>query len=185
MSKRKDFEQWKVSMAYNLQEGLCIKCGNPLGKKFHRHHKDGHNSNNSLENLELHCAVCHGGEAYTTHIKQKKGVMGELSVLIRGLNKKEVSGSAGQVELEAIKLKLKLIEQVYPDNLESLPADIRVRNYLIGSGLLLKEYENGFREGMLHSNETIAALIVKLADGNKKANMLVQLLAKKAKKEKD
>jgi len=162
MNKRKDFEQWKISMVYNLQEGICLKCGRPLGRKFHRHHKDGNNSNNSLENIELHCAICHGGEAYKTHIKQKKLVLGDIGALIQGLNEKTISGSAGQVELESIKLKLKLIEQVYPDDLEGLPVEIRVKNYLIGSGLLLKAHEKGYREGMLQVNENLAAQILKL-----------------------
>ena len=182
MSKRKDFEQWKVSTAYNVQEGLCKKCGSALGKKFHRHHIDGDNTNNSLENLELQCAICHGGEAYTTHIKQKKGIMGEITAMIKSLNSKEISGSAGQVELESIKLKLKLIEQVYPDRLEGLPVEIRVKNYMIGSGLLIKEYEKGFREGMLHSSEAIAAQILKLMLANKEQSILIELLRKRVKK---
>lgn len=147
-NKRKDFEQWKISIVYNACEGLCFKCGKPLSKKFHRHHIDGDHSNNSIENLKLYCAVCHGGEAYTTYIKQKKEVIGEVGALVQALVKKEISGSGGQVAYEALKLKLSLIEQCYPTELEGVPVDIRVRNYLVGSGILLKEYEKGVREGM-------------------------------------
>jgi len=181
MSKRKDFEPWKVATVYNLQEGICFKCGKPLGKKFHRHHKDGDNSNNSIDNLELHCASCHGGEAYVTHIKQKKAIIGNIGALIKGLNEKTISGSAGQVELESIKLKLKLIEQCYPHDLEELPIEIRVKNYLVGSGLLLKEYEKGYKEGMLHTNEAIAIQLFKLMVANKESAALIQLLSKKVK----
>lgn len=185
MSKRKSFEPWKVSIVHNMQEGICRKCGRPLGKKFHRHHKDGDNSNNSLDNLELYCASCHGGEAYTTHIKQKKAIIGNIGLLIEGLNNKTISGSAGQVELESIKLKLKLIEQCYPHDLEELPVEIRVKNYLVGSGLLLKEYEKGYREGMLHSSEAVASQLVKLLIANRDQTMLLNLLKEKIKKEKD
>lgn len=181
MDKRKNFEPWKVAIVYNLQEGTCFKCGRPLGKKFHRHHKNGNNTNNSLDNLELHCASCHGGEAYTTHIKQKKAVIGNIGALIEGLNEKTISGSAGQVELESIKLKLKLIEQCYPHDLEELPVEIRVKNYLVGSGILLKEYEKGFREGMLHASEAVASQLLKLMVANSESTKLIQLLSKKVK----
>ena len=140
---RKDFQPWKVATVYNVQEGIC-KCGKPLGDKFHRHHIDGNHSNNEIANLELMCAQCHGGEGYSTYIKQKEAVLGEVSHLIE----KEASGSVKQVELEAIKLKLRLIEQCYPPGLEDLPPEIRTRNYLVGSGILIKEYEKGVSKGV-------------------------------------
>jgi len=141
---RKDFDPWKVAIVYNVQEGLCKKCGKPLGDKFHRHHLNGKHEDNSVENLELLCAICHGGEAYKTYIKQKKAVLDDVSHIIE----KEASGSVKQVELESVKLKLRLIEQCYPTDLENLPPEIRTRNYLVGSGILLKEYEKGVRKGV-------------------------------------
>ena len=145
---RKDFSQWQVAIAYNLAEGLCKKCGKPLGKYFHRHHIDGDHSNNGTENLELYCASCHAGEAYKTHIAQKKLALGNVEALIDKSIKGEVSGAAAEKAIEAIKLQLSLIEQCYPAELEELPVEIRTRNYLMGSGLLLKEYEKGVREGI-------------------------------------
>ena len=145
---RKDFEPWKVSIVYNLQEGLCKKCGKPLGKKFHRHHKNGDHGDNSIDNLELHCPACHSGEAYTTYIEQKKQALGNVGALVDKTIKGEVSGAAAERALEAIKLQLSLIEQVYPTELEDIPVEIRVKNYLVGSGILLKEYERGVRKGV-------------------------------------
>lgn len=144
---RKDFEPWKVATAYNVQEGLCFKCGKPLGEKYHRHHVDGDHSNNEVSNLELHCASCHGGEAYTTHINQKKMALGNVEAIIEKSIKGEISGAGTEKAIEAIKLQLRLIGQCYPTELEELPPEIRTRNYLVGSGILLKEYEKGVKKG--------------------------------------
>ena len=145
---RKDFKPWAISIVYDLQMGSCFKCGKPLGKHFHKHHKNGDHSDNSIENLELHCPSCHSGEAYKTHIAQKKLALGNVEALIDKSIKGEVSGAAAEKAIEAIKLQLSLIEQCYPAELEELPVEIRTRNYLMGSGLLLKEYEKGVREGI-------------------------------------
>ena len=59
MSERRDFPKWKVELAYIAQDGVCARCGRPLDRGFHRHHKDGNPMNNSLENLELLCPECH------------------------------------------------------------------------------------------------------------------------------
>jgi cytochrome c553 len=145
---RKDFKAWATAIVYNVQQGSCFKCGKPLGKRFHKHHKNGDHSDNSVENLELLCASCHAGEAYKTHIEQKKQALGNVEALIDKAIKGEVSGAATEKAIEAIKLQLSLIEQCYPSELEELPPEIRTRNYLVGSGLLLKEYEKGIRKGV-------------------------------------
>jgi len=162
MDKRKDFEKWKIEIVYRKQDGACIKCGKPLGSKFHRHHKDKGPSNNSVDNLELHCASCHGGEQYKTLIEKKelalKNVEGAIQLSLEG----KLSGAAADKLLDAIKLGLSLSEQLYGGELEKVPVGIRMENYLVSSGILLKEYEKGYREGMLQVNENLAAQILKL-----------------------
>lgn len=145
---RKDFKPWVVAIVYNEQQGVCAKCGNPLKSKYHRHHKNGDHADNSLENLELHCTACHSGEAYITYLNQKKQALGNVEALVHKITKGEISGSAAERGVEAIKLQLSLIEQCYPTELEDLPVEIRTRNYLVGSGILIKEYEKGVRKGV-------------------------------------
>lgn len=181
MSKRRDFKEWAIELVYRKQEGACIKCGKPLGSRFERHHKDGDPANNSVENLELHCASCHGGEKYKTLIKKKKGALKDVEGAIQLSLSGKLSGAAADKLLDAIKLGLSLSEQIYGGDLDKIPVAIRMENYLVSSGLLLKEYERGFREGMLHASEAVASQLVKLMVANRESALLMQLLSKKVK----
>jgi len=162
MSKRRDFEPWKIELVYRKQDGACIKCGKPLGNRFHRHHKDKDPSNNSIENLELHCVACHGGEQYQTLVEKKKQALKNVEGAIQLSLEGKLSGAAADKLLDAIKLGLSLSEQLYGGELEKVPVGIRMENYLVSSGILLKEYEKGYREGMLQVNENLAGQILKL-----------------------
>lgn len=147
--ERKNFEPWKVALVYRRQDGVCAKLGclNPLEGGFHRHHKDGNPSNDSIENLELYCPICHGGEAYRTLIEQKKQALGQVEAMIQMSLEGKLSGAAADKLLDAIRLQLSLSRQVYGTGVEEPPAEIRAEGYLASSGILIKEYEKGFRDG--------------------------------------
>lgn len=148
MSERKPFGMWNIAIVYDLQEGLCKKCGKPLGRRFHRHHVNGEPSDNSVKNLELYCSACHGGEAYVTYMDKKKAIMGDVGALISKATEGQLSGAAADKILDAIKLQLSLLNEVYDPELEQIPLEIRTQRYLESSGLLLKEYERGIHKGI-------------------------------------
>lgn len=146
--ERKGFRQWQVELVYRKQDGVCIKCGNSLGHGFHRHHKDGDPANNAVANLTLLCGTCHGGEAFKTLVAKKTKALGDVEAAIQMGIEGKLSGAAMDKLLDAIKLGLSLVGQVYGKDIEKPPASIRMENYLVSSGLLLKEYERGVREGI-------------------------------------
>lgn len=186
MSKRKDFEKWKVEMVYRKQDGICIKkgCGKSLSRGFERHHKDGNPANNEVSNLELHCVNCHRGEKYQTLVKKKKQALKDVEGAIQLSLSGKLSGAAADKLLDAIKLGLSLSEQIYGGDLEKMPVAIRMENYLVSSGLLLKEFERGFKEGMLHASEAMASQMLKLMVATRESTKLIELLSKRAKAKK-
>jgi len=184
MDKRKDFEKWKVELAFRKQDGACLKCGKPLGKRFIRDHKDGDPSNNSVENLRLYCATCNAGEQYKTLVKKKKQALKDVEGAIQLSLEGKLSGAAADKLLDAIKLGLSLSEQLYGGELEKVPVAIRMENYLVSSGLLLKEFERGFKEGMLHASEAMASQMLKLMVATRESTKLIELLSKEVKEKK-
>jgi len=150
MSKRKDFEPWKVEVVYNKQEGICAKedCGNSLAYGFHRHHKDGKASNNSVDNLSLQCPRCHGGEAFKSLITRKERYLEETDAILEMAKSGKMSGALADKLTDLIKLGLSLSSQVHGYEVEKPPASIRIKNQLLTSGALLERYEAGYRDGM-------------------------------------
>jgi len=140
LSKRKDFEPWKVEEVYRLQDGVCKKCGRPLVYGFHRHHTDGDPSNNSVENLTLFCSRCHDAKAYSTYISKKKKALKDIDAVIKKGVKGELSGTALDKLTDAVKLSLSLVDQIHGLDREKAPASVRMENYLVSSDILLKEY---------------------------------------------
>ena len=149
MSERKEFEPWKVEIVYKLQDGCCVKCGNTLLAGFHRHHKDGDNTNNAVENLELYCMVCHGSEQWNTLQEQKKKHIGELNSLIRKGIEGGVAGAVLDKLLDAIKLALSLERQVNGLEVEEVPASVKTEYSQAIVEWNLKEWERGGKEGLL------------------------------------
>jgi len=75
-------------------------------------------------------------------------------------------------------LGLSLSEQLYGGELEKVPVGIRMENYLVSSGILLKEYEKGYREGMLQVNDNLAGQILKLMLKSKELEQVIVGLRK-------
>ena len=82
---RKHFKPWQVDRKFIEQDGVCATpgCHNPLFMGFHRHHKNGDNSDNSYGNLQLLCIECH----FTT-LKGKENPLEQH----RELQRKAISG---------------------------------------------------------------------------------------------
>ena len=147
MSERKDFKKWVTDIVYEQQMGLCVKCGRSLEQGFHKHHKDGDASNNSVENLELLCPECHGGEQYKTLQQQRVKHLQQIEDIIGLASSGEVSGAVVEKITELIKLGLSLENKVYND-VELPPVNIRLQTNIAIQQMLLKEYQRGFEEGL-------------------------------------
>jgi len=158
MSERKDFKSWKVEMVYRLQDGVCGNedCNRSLSSGFHRHHKDGDSSNNEIDNLQLLCMRCHGGEQYETLMKKKELFLQHTTDFLDMAKTGKLSGSLADQLKDLIKLGLSLSWQLYGDDIEKPPAAIRMEEQLIASGILTKQYEEGMRMGF---NKGLAANI--------------------------
>jgi hypothetical protein len=147
MSERKDFKKWVTDIVYEQQQGLCAKCGRSLEQGFHKHHKDGNASNNSVENLELLCPECHGGEQYKTLQQQRIKHLQQIEDIIELASSGEVSGAVVEKITELIKLGLSLENKVYND-VELPPINVRLQSNIAIQQLLLKEYQKGFEDGI-------------------------------------
>lgn len=145
---RKDFEPWKIEVVYRLQDGCCAKCGATLQNGFHRDHKDGDHTNNSVDNLRLFCSKCHGGEQYETLQKQKKVHLEELKGIVAMGQGEKASGTVIDKLVEAIKLALALERQVYGADIEYPPAGVKIETDQTIFEFGLKQYEEGFKKGL-------------------------------------
>jgi len=153
MSERKDFHQWQVDLAYQTQDGCCLKCGNSLKQGFHRHHKDGDNTNNKFDNLQLHCAECHRaekGEAIKEHRKQEKKVLDDLNKLLDLGFEGKLSGANMERMLEAMTTSLKVSR-----NVNDMDVGIEYPSASLTFGTRIKEiqtmteyYLKGLHEGI-------------------------------------
>jgi len=145
--ERKDFKKWITDIVYEQQNGLCSKCGRSLEQGFHKHHKDGDASNNSVENLELLCPECHGGEQYKTLQQQRIKHLQQIEDIIGLASSGEVSGAVVEKITELIKLGLSLENKIYND-VELPPVNIRLQTNIAIQQMLLKEYQRGFEDGL-------------------------------------
>lgn len=146
MSNRKDFKKWAVETVWDTQQGLCIKCGRSLEQGFHKHHLDGDSSNNSIENLQLICATCHGSEQYKTLQNQRIKHLKQIDSLVDLASTGEVSGAVIDKITELIKLGLSLENKVYSD-IELPPVNIRLQYNTLFQESLLREYKKGYEDG--------------------------------------
>jgi hypothetical protein len=151
--ERREFQRWKVEKVYIAQDGACIKCGNSLEHGFHRHHKDGNPSNNSIENLELLCPECHRatlGEAIIEHRKQEEKVLRDLNRLIDECFAGKISGSVVERMIEAITLSLKISRNLnkIDEGIESPPASIALLKRMQETKILQEMYLEGFKDGV-------------------------------------
>jgi len=162
-SERKDFEQYKVDIVYRVQDGSCFKCGNSLKKGFHRHHKDKNNANNSVDNLELHCAECHRaekGEAIEKHRKQEQKILDDLNKLLELGFKGKLSGANMERMLEAMTTSLKVSRNVnrmdvgieYPS--ASLTFGTRIKEIQTMTDYYLKGLHEGISLGIKEKKES-------------------------------
>ena len=159
MSERKDFKKWVTDIVYEQQMGLCVKCGRSLEQGFHKHHKDGDASNNSVENLELLCPECHGGEQYKTLQQQRVKHLQQIEDIIGLASSGEVSGAVVEKITELIKLGLSLENKIYND-VELPPVNIRLQSSIAVQELLLKQYQKGFEDGLkMGYNILISSLV--------------------------
>jgi len=158
MSERRDFPKWKVELAYIAQDGVCARCGRPLDRGFHRHHKDGNPMNNSLENLELLCPECHyatfGHEGEKNPLEEHRNlerkILERLDDLIGKALDGQVSGAVMERLLEAMTMQLKLSRRInkLDEDLEKPPAIIIAQRRMIERGLLEEAYMEGFKAGV-------------------------------------
>jgi len=145
--ERKDFKKWVVDVVFEQQQGMCKRCGRSLELGFHKHHKDGDASNNSVENLELLCPECHGGEQYKTLQQQRVKHLQQIEDIIGLASSGEVSGAVVEKITELIKLGLSLENKIYSD-VELPPVNIRLQSSIAVQELLLKQYQKGFEDGL-------------------------------------
>jgi cytochrome c553 len=168
--ERRDFSPWVVDVVYAAQEGICAKanCGKSLSHGFHRHHKDGNPNNNSVENLELFCPECHGGEMFQTLRAKKIALLGQLQSAIDSAIQAKMSGTSMEKILDGIKLALSLTEQTSGLAPELPPPTVQMTNYLISSGILVKEKERGIAEGIQIGLSTVNEAIRQYMETDKK-----------------
>jgi len=153
-AERKDFSEWAVTIVYMAQEGVCAKCGNTLALGFHRHHKDGNRSNNSVNNLELLCMECHRAtyrgakrKRLQSHREYEKKVFDNLNEVIESTLKGSLAGSTTERLLEAMSTSLKLSRSInhIDDDIEYPPPTITVFRRLVEQNALTDAYMEGFK----------------------------------------
>ena len=150
---RKNFSIKTINEVYEEQGRCCSKCGRSLLEGFEAHHKNGDSSDNSIENCELLCSMCHDAEKYKTLQDQKKATIGEITTLIQKALDGQVAGALMDKTLDAIKLKLSLQKQVYSDVLMEAPATSRIEYSEAIAEYNLKEYVRGVHDGLLKGIE--------------------------------
>jgi hypothetical protein len=152
MTDREDFPKWIVEKVYEIQEGACANCGASLESGFHRHHKDGNPSNNSIENLVLLCPRCHRatfGEKYKMYKEQELRVLNSLNQLIDEIFSGKMSGVLAERAQSALGMSLRLAKEYYDvdDKPEPPPASITLMKRLSESASLTEAFQEGFIEG--------------------------------------
>lgn len=155
--ERKDFQVWKVTVAYVSQDGICLKCGNSLEHGFHRHHVDGDHGNNSLENLELRCKECHHAsyrgrkkKDLGEHRIQEKAILEQLNQLIGDGIAGKLSGASAERLMEAMALAMKVSKRVndIDIDIEYPPPAITLMKRLMETQTLSETFLDGFKRGV-------------------------------------
>ncbi len=172
---RKDFADWKVAVVYMAQEGVCINsdkpdgCGNTLANGFHRHHKNGNNADDSVQNLELRCPECHHA-TYTgakqknlaAHRRQERKIFGQLNSMIAQMTGSEskIAGATAERLLEAMSLSLKMSKQMnhIGDDLEYPPPSVSLFKKMLEEDTLKDTLLEGYKLGVEAVKLTVANL---------------------------
>jgi hypothetical protein len=154
--QRRGFSDFKVEIVYLAQDGCCSRCGASLEYGFHRHHKNGDPSDNSLENLELLCPSCHRatlGGAINNYNERLRWVVASLSRLVERALEGKVAGNMAEALKDAIVLALKYERELAglaPP--ESPPPSIalsrKVEELRILEDLYLHAFKVGFEYGV-------------------------------------
>ncbi len=154
VGERKDFPEWAVTAVYMYQDGVCINCGGTLDKGFHRHHKDGNHSNNSIENCELRCAECHRATfaeaGWKEHKEQEKRVLEKLNEAVDLTMKKELPGTSLERLTETMVLSLKTSRSInqLDKGIEYPPPSILAFKRFMESKIIQGAIIDGFKSGI-------------------------------------
>jgi hypothetical protein len=147
--ERKNFSIKVIEEVYEEQGRCCISCGKSLLEGFEAHHKSGDRSDNSKENCELLCGMCHDAKKWETMQEQKKAVIGELTILIQKAMDGQIAGALMDKTLDAIKMKLSLQKQTSDIVLMEAPAISRIEYSEAIAEYNLKEWLRGMHEGFV------------------------------------
>jgi hypothetical protein len=155
---RQDFKKWQVDLVYSdVQEGQCAKCSASLENTgFHRHHKDGNNSNNEIDNLELLCPKCHHSTFGTNAYLEHKNLEGETLVQINQLLSSAIdpntkmSGATLEKTLELITMKLKVSRNAkdLDYGVEYTPASIKLQRKMAEQEAQIDRYIEGYMQAV-------------------------------------
>jgi hypothetical protein len=155
---RQGFETWQIDIAYESQQGLCLKCGAGLEQTgFHAHHKNEDNSDNTLENLELYCPKCHfsmapGPSPWEEHKKVEKIVLDSLlKTVVSILDPASKLSGATLKELNDI-MAMALRSSRYYNEIDygrmQTPASIRIKRKLAENDMVGDSYISGYMDGV-------------------------------------
>lgn len=156
-AERKDFQEWKVSVVFMAQEGICAKCSNSLMLGFHRHHKNEDPTDISLENLELHCPECHRAtlkgpkkRRWLAHRRYEKKIFLQLNELITSSLGGKMSGATAERLMEAMSLGLKISRRIndVDGTLEFPPPSFTIFRKFLERDTLSEAYLEGFRSAL-------------------------------------
>jgi len=163
VNERRDFKPWQVELVYRAQDGCCARCGRPLQRGFHRHHRDGNPLNNSIDNLELLCSECHyalhaeekGKNLWEEHKEVQRRVLEKLMTLIDKALNGEISGATTERLLDAMNLALKLSwqEKGFQEDIEQPPPSIVMAYEYERQRQLIHVYFEGFKDGAKYARE--------------------------------
>ena len=149
--RRRSFSAFKVEAVYLAQDGCCARCGSSLEHGFHRHHRNGDPTDNSIENLELLCPSCHRasmGEAFDNYQRRLEWAVGSLSKLVQNALDGKIAGNLAETIKEAIVLVLKYARELYGlATPESPPPTVVLTEKIQEMRLIEEVYLDAFRKG--------------------------------------
>lgn len=160
MSKetRQDFKKWQIDLAYESQNGLCVRCGAGLEQTgFHAHHEDGNHSNNALSNLSLLCPKCHfttfkGSNPWDEHKKTEATVLNALLKVIDAFNDPASKLSGATLEKFNDSMTMALRSSRYYNEIDygrmQVPASIQMVRGMAEAKVTGEAYTDGYMAGV-------------------------------------